>query len=172
MCKHVAAVLYGVGARLDQQPELLFRLRRVDPQALVTQAGAGLAKAKAGPAAAKVLADSELADVFGIEMAERAPAPAATECARRSVKTPGTTPQAKTRGEGSSAAKQAAMKRKKPAKKSPTTVPEKPATAKPPAPLAGPRKIAGKAAKAKVAARGAATAAQPRASTQVPAKRS
>ena len=30
MCKHVAAVLYGIGARLDQQPELLFRLRAVD----------------------------------------------------------------------------------------------------------------------------------------------
>src|SRR5207302_1183989 len=30
MCKHVAAVLYGVGARLDQQPELLFRLNNVD----------------------------------------------------------------------------------------------------------------------------------------------
>src|SRR5438445_4235637 len=26
MCKHVATVLYGIGARLDQQPELLFRL--------------------------------------------------------------------------------------------------------------------------------------------------
>lgn len=32
MCKHVAAVLYGIGARLDPQPELLFLLRNVDPQ--------------------------------------------------------------------------------------------------------------------------------------------
>src|ERR1019366_6096172 len=30
MCKHVAAVLYGIGARLDQQPELLFRLHELD----------------------------------------------------------------------------------------------------------------------------------------------
>ena len=30
VCKHVAAVLYGVGARLDRQPELLFLLRGVD----------------------------------------------------------------------------------------------------------------------------------------------
>ena len=29
MCKHVAAVLYGIGARLDQDPALLFRLRGV-----------------------------------------------------------------------------------------------------------------------------------------------
>ena len=35
MCKHVAAVLYGIGARLDEQPELLFRLRAVDEQDLV-----------------------------------------------------------------------------------------------------------------------------------------
>ena len=39
MCKHVAAVLYGIGARLDQQPELLFTLRQVDQQDLITQAG-------------------------------------------------------------------------------------------------------------------------------------
>jgi hypothetical protein len=30
ICKHVAAVLYGIGARLDLSPELLFRLRGVD----------------------------------------------------------------------------------------------------------------------------------------------
>ena len=58
MCKHVAAVLYGVGARLDEQPELLFSLRRVDAKDLVTQAGAGLPKARQGPAAGKVLDDA------------------------------------------------------------------------------------------------------------------
>ena len=35
MCKHVAAVLYGIGARLDHQPELLFTLRKVDQQDLI-----------------------------------------------------------------------------------------------------------------------------------------
>ena len=70
MCKHVAAVLYGVGARLDQQPELLFRLRRVDPKELVAQAGAGLPKARRGPAAGKVMDNAQIADVFGIEMDE------------------------------------------------------------------------------------------------------
>ena len=30
MCKHLAAVLYGIGARLDQAPDLLFTLRGVD----------------------------------------------------------------------------------------------------------------------------------------------
>jgi uncharacterized Zn finger protein len=74
MCKHVAAVLYGVGARLDEQPELIFTLRRVDGKDLVTQAGAGLPKSKQGPTAGKVLDDALLADVFGIEMADVAPA--------------------------------------------------------------------------------------------------
>ena len=74
MCKHVAAVLYGVGARLDSQPELIFALRRVDPKDLVTQAGAGLRQSKQSPTAGKVLDDARLADVFGIEMADVAPA--------------------------------------------------------------------------------------------------
>ena len=73
MCKHVAAVLYGVGARLDEQPELIFTLRRVDAKDLVAQAGAGLPKPKQGPAAGTVLDDAVLADVFGIEMADVAP---------------------------------------------------------------------------------------------------
>jgi len=36
MCKHIAAVLYGIGARLDHQPELLFLLRNVDHEELIT----------------------------------------------------------------------------------------------------------------------------------------
>ena len=73
MCKHVAAVLYGVGARLDERPELLFQLRRVDANDLLAQAGAGVTRQTKSPAKAKVLDDSALADVFGIEMAEPAP---------------------------------------------------------------------------------------------------
>ena len=68
MCKHVAAVLYGVGARLDRQPGLLFDLRRVDAKELVRQAGAGLPKSSKGPMAEKVLDTSMLADVFGLDM--------------------------------------------------------------------------------------------------------
>src|SRR5206468_11872845 len=44
MCKHVAAVLYGIGARLDHHPELLFTLRQVDHQGLIANAGADLSK--------------------------------------------------------------------------------------------------------------------------------
>ena len=85
MCKHVAAVLYGVGARLDQQPELLFRLRRVDPKELVAQAGAGLPKTRRGPAAGKVLDEARIADVFGIEMDEGAAATKAVARAKASA---------------------------------------------------------------------------------------
>ncbi|WP_439673162.1 SWIM-type domain-containing protein (plasmid) [Cupriavidus necator] len=70
MCKHVAAVLYGVGARLDQQPELLFALRRVEANDLVRQAGAGVPRSTKRPATSKVLDDALVADVFGLEMAD------------------------------------------------------------------------------------------------------
>ena len=68
MCKHGAAVLYGVGARLDAQPELLFTLRQVDASDLVTQAAELSVKTRKTPARGKVLDDAQLADVFGIEM--------------------------------------------------------------------------------------------------------
>ena len=70
MCKHVAAALYGVGARLDQRPELLFQLRRVDGNDLLAQAGTDLIRAGKRPPKARVLDESALGDVFGIEMAE------------------------------------------------------------------------------------------------------
>lgn len=87
MCKHVAAVLYGVGARLDQQPELLFTLRHVDAKDLIQVADGGLVTARKAPKAAKVLDDSLLADVFGLEMAQTTDAPPAKKVAVKVVKT-------------------------------------------------------------------------------------
>jgi uncharacterized Zn finger protein len=73
MCKHVAAVLYGVGARLDQQPELLFRLHEVDEKELIARAGGKHSLTKKRPAAPKVLSDDEdLAALFGLDMAQNA----------------------------------------------------------------------------------------------------
>jgi len=69
MCKHVAAVLYGIGARLDHQPELLFTLRNVDQQDLIANAGSDLSKKGKRPAGAKVLASDDLSEMFGIEIA-------------------------------------------------------------------------------------------------------
>jgi uncharacterized Zn finger protein len=70
MCKHVAAVLYGVGARLDHQPELLFTLCNVDAKELIQAAGSDLAAPRKAPTSAKVLDEAFLGDVFGLEMAE------------------------------------------------------------------------------------------------------
>jgi uncharacterized Zn finger protein len=69
MCKHVAAVLYGIGARLDHQPELLFTLRNVDQQDLIANAGSDLSKKGKRPAGTKVLASDDLSEMFGIELA-------------------------------------------------------------------------------------------------------
>jgi uncharacterized Zn finger protein len=68
MCKHVAAVLYGIGARLDARPELLFKLRNVDEKDLIAKAGKGVPLAKKGPAATKVLADDGLSELFGLDL--------------------------------------------------------------------------------------------------------
>jgi uncharacterized Zn finger protein len=71
MCKHVAAALYGVGARLDEKPQLLFVLRGVDENDLLANAGqdVGLTKAKPGT---KLLDDADVGALFGLEMAEPA----------------------------------------------------------------------------------------------------
>ena len=83
MCKHVAAVLYGIGARLDHQPELLFTLRKVDQQDLIANAGADLSKRGRRPAGAKVLASDDLSEMFGIEIAPATPAKRAAGAAPR-----------------------------------------------------------------------------------------
>ena len=73
MCKHLAAVLYGVGNRLDSSPELLFVLRGVDHQELIGQAipAAPLGTKSRAPA----LAADELGAIFDIEISD---APTAT----------------------------------------------------------------------------------------------
>lgn len=67
LCKHLAAVLYGVGARLDQQPELLFRLRGVDHQELIT-ADLDPTRVADGARKGRRLATEDLSAVFGIDL--------------------------------------------------------------------------------------------------------
>ena len=64
MCKHVAAAMYGVGARLDHAPELLFALRAVSADELLDSAV--LAK----PRSSRLLAADGLAALFGIELVD------------------------------------------------------------------------------------------------------
>jgi uncharacterized Zn finger protein len=73
MCKHAAAALYGVGARFDAAPDLLFALRGVDRADLISTAGADLPLTQADAASKRLLADDDVAALFGIEMASAAP---------------------------------------------------------------------------------------------------
>jgi len=77
MCKHVAATLYGVGARLDRKPQLLFALRGVDESELLAGAASGAGLSELGSTNANVLADDDVGALFGLEMADGADSAAA-----------------------------------------------------------------------------------------------
>ena len=67
MCKHVAAVLYGVGAHLDEHPEDLFTLRDTNHAELIAKASsADLSKESSDQDATHLMGD--LSALFGIEI--------------------------------------------------------------------------------------------------------
>jgi uncharacterized Zn finger protein len=68
LCKHVAAVLYGIGARLDKQPELLFKLHRVDQNELIANAGMGFSPTRKRPNTEKILNRDDLSGLFGLDL--------------------------------------------------------------------------------------------------------
>jgi len=65
-CKHVAAVLYGIGARLDEKPELFFTLRGIDQNSIVSAEVVDTLT----DGAASELDGADLGDVFGIALDE------------------------------------------------------------------------------------------------------
>lgn len=69
-CKHVAAVMYAVGVQLDAAPELFFRLRNVDHSELIQTATAEGPSLASDDASAQVLVADELAELFGIDLAD------------------------------------------------------------------------------------------------------
>ena len=89
LCKHLAAVLYGVGARLDHAPELLFTLRGVDGAELVAAAGRAGALASAAPTDGAI-GEEHLAEIFGIDL--ETPVPAATANAVKRARRAATPP--------------------------------------------------------------------------------
>lgn len=112
LCKHLASVLYGVGVRLDTQPELLFLLRGVDQnelaadnltQNLDTNKSSGRRR----------IATTDLSNVFGIDIAQNIPAETKAPQAPTPLKRPKPSPAKK-------APKKTA---KKAAKKKPTPPP-------------------------------------------------
>src|SRR5216683_2742809 len=68
MCKHVAAVLYGIGARLDKQPELLFQLHQVDQNELIANAGMEFPLTMARPNVERIIDRDDLSELFGLDL--------------------------------------------------------------------------------------------------------
>jgi uncharacterized Zn finger protein len=79
----VAATLYGVGAKLDSDPDLLFTLRGVDRAELVSNVGADLPLTRGAGTSERVLQDDDVAALFGIDIAAPEAAPAAQSRERK-----------------------------------------------------------------------------------------
>jgi uncharacterized Zn finger protein len=77
MCKHLAAVLYGIGARLDHQPELLFLLRQVDASELMATTKTGLESLSGKAASKRTLSSDDVGSLFNLEMDTEATIPEA-----------------------------------------------------------------------------------------------
>ncbi len=78
MCKHVAAVMYGIGARFDEKPELLFFLRGVDHNELISNATAKSVITKTRKTGPRTLDEQRITEVFGIDVAPPANATSKT----------------------------------------------------------------------------------------------
>ena len=121
MCKHVAAVLYGVGARLDAQPELIFALRQVDEKDLISATEGGKRLTTRAPSKAKLLTDANLSELFGLHMGAHeisgAPTKAASgkSGAAKGTRSKKTTPTKKTaKGKAVRKSKRPVTRRKQP----------------------------------------------------------
>lgn len=87
VCKHIAATFYGVAARLDRQPELLFKLRNVDHLELIGQATSAANLDQALDSSAATLSDSDLGSIFGIDLESAASVLPRRSPAKRPVRT-------------------------------------------------------------------------------------
>ncbi len=68
LCKHLAAVLYGVGTRLDEKPELFFTLRSVDMKDLISAATASATQSSAIQRGNRSLEGEDLSALFGVDV--------------------------------------------------------------------------------------------------------
>lgn len=69
MCKHVAAVLYGVGVRLDEQPLLFFELRGIDAGRFIDVTLANRVEqmlANADCKSPRIISDADVGALFGV----------------------------------------------------------------------------------------------------------
>ena len=137
MCKHVAAVLYGIGARLDQNPALLFLLRGVHHDELIDEGAQVAVPTASRRSSAKRLAANDLGDVFGIDLAaddlqsppktpSKTKKKAKKKTTRKKASKPKTPPHAKGKAKKKVAAKEKIRgKKKTPAKSSAKRGPQK-----------------------------------------------
>ncbi|MBW2630568.1 MAG: hypothetical protein JRC90_02195 [Deltaproteobacteria bacterium] len=89
MCKHVAATLYGIGARLDEDPSLFFKLRKVDMGDLISRAVEDKTQKllkKARRKSSRVIDDSSLSDVFGIDLEDTVPVKVKTRKVKSTIR--------------------------------------------------------------------------------------
>lgn len=122
LCKHLAAVLYGIGSRLDTQPELLFLLRGVDQQELVTAATKeSVSRAVRGTDAHTIAAD-DLSAIFGIDLGLASQQPRHDARGRSPAKAPSkpARPAERVAKKKAAATKKAAVAKKPSATKKPT----------------------------------------------------
>lgn len=73
MCKHVAAALYGVGAKLDDNPGLFFELRNVNIDELISETLNEKSQTllrKSETKSHRVLQEANISDMFGIDMGD------------------------------------------------------------------------------------------------------
>ena len=90
-CKHIAAVMYAIGSRLDSEPELLFLLRGVNQEELISQAISKENLDAELAAGSSDIDNEDLGSIFGIEMdllppVETAPKPPKSKSASRNAR--------------------------------------------------------------------------------------
>lgn len=69
MCKHVAAALYGVGVRLDENPLLFFELRGIDVDRFIDVTLANRVEtmlANEGKQSSRIIEDEDITSLFGV----------------------------------------------------------------------------------------------------------
>jgi uncharacterized Zn finger protein len=122
MCKHIAAVMYGIGARLDASPELLFKLRGVNHEELIAVDAEAAVSSATTSGKSKKIATNDLSDVFGIDLSsgdEAAPntRPRTTTARKKAIKK-----KAATKNVAKKTPKKKTVKRKKAVTKKAGTV--------------------------------------------------
>lgn len=88
MCKHVAAALYGIGARLDEDPSLFFILRNIKVDELISGAAKNKSRQlldKAKKKSGRILENDGISDLFGIAMEETGPPRPTRRATKKSV---------------------------------------------------------------------------------------